>query len=259
MPTLAAFLNLVVAFAAFILAAYGLRALWVRALPVKALPVKALAWMIAPGVAVHELSHALACVLTGAKVHSMVLFRPDGSGEVRHGPPRIKYIGDMIIALAPLAGGTACLLLLGWLLRAPVKFYSVQTSGVQPDQMRFLLDLVALVWDDLGLFLRASSWTDWRTYVFLYFAMCFTLTMAPSRQDLKNGAAGILIVCGVALIAHLVVDRLIKADGNGPVFRFVADAMIAMHYPFAIVAITALVGGVIWAAGLPFRKRKRRR
>lgn len=254
MPTLAAFLNLVIAIAAFILAAYGLRARWVRALP-----VKALAWMIAPGVAVHELSHALACVLTGAKVHSMVLFRPDGSGEVRHGPPKIKYIGDMVIALAPLAGGTACLLLLGWLLRAPVNFYTVQTSGVQPDQMRFLLDLAALVWDDLGLFVRASSWTDWRTYVFLYFAMCFTLTMAPSRQDLKNGTAGMLIVCGLVLIAHLIVDRLIGADGNGPVFRFVANALIAMHYPFAIMAITALLGGVIWAAGIPFRPRRRRK
>jgi hypothetical protein len=144
MPTLAAFLNLALAISLFILVVYGLRALWT-----KALPPKVLAWLIAPGVAVHELSHALACLLTGAKIHSMVLFRSDGSGEVRHGPPKIKYIGDMLIALAPLAGGTACLLLLGILLRAPVNLYDVRTGGVQPDQFRFVLDLAGLVWEHL--------------------------------------------------------------------------------------------------------------
>jgi hypothetical protein len=217
-----------------------------------------LAWLIAPGVAVHELSHALACLLTGAKIHSMVLFRSDGSGEVRHGPPKLKYIGDMLIALAPLAGGTACLLLLGILLRAPVNLYDVRTGGVQPDQFRFVLDLAGLVWDDLGVFVRAASWSDPRTYVFLYFAMCFTLTMSPSRQDIKNGAVGILVICGVVLILHLVVDRLIQARGDGPIFRFVGDVLIMMHYPFSIAAITALLGGLIYAIGIPFRKRRRR-
>jgi hypothetical protein len=254
MPTLAAFLNLALAITLFILLVYGLRALWTRALP-----PKVLAWLIAPGVAVHELSHALACLLTGAKIHSMVLFRSDGSGEVRHGPPKLKYIGDMLIALAPLAGGTACLLLLGILLRAPVNLYDVRTGGVQPDQFRFVLDLAGLVWDDQGVFVRAASWSDPRTYVFLYFAMCFTLTMSPSRQDHKNGAVGILVICGVVLILHLVVDRLIQARGDGPIFRFVADVLIMMHYPFSIAAITALLGGLIYAIGIPFRKRRRRR
>ncbi len=254
MPTLAAFLNLVVAISLFIAAVYGLRVLWTRAVP-----PRVLAWLIAPGVAVHELSHALACLLTGAKIHSMVLFRSDGSGEVRHGPPKIRYVGDMLIALAPLAGGTACLLLLGVLLRAPVNLYEVRTSGVHADQFRFMLDLAGLVWDDLGLFLRAASWSDARTYVFLYFAMCFTLTMSPSRQDLKNGAAGILVICGVVLVLHLIVDRLIAARGDGPVFRFVADVLYTMHYPFSVAAITALLGGLIYLIGIPFRKRRRRR
>ncbi len=254
MPTLAAFLNLALAITLLILVVYGLRVLWT-----KALPPQVLAWLIAPGVAVHELSHALACLLTGAKIHSMVLFRSDGSGEVRHGPPKLKYIGDMLIALAPLAGGTACLLLLGILLRAPVNLYDVRTGGVQPDQFRFVLDLAGLVWDDLGVFVRAASWSDPRTYVFLYFAMCFTLTMSPSRQDLKNGAVGILVICGVVLILHLIVDRLIQARGDGPIFRFVADVLIMLHFPFSIAAITALLGGLIYAIGIPFRKRRRRR
>jgi hypothetical protein len=252
MPVLATFLNLVVAVVLLILALYGLRRLWSRALPARVLVI-----LTAPGVAVHELSHALACILSGAKVHSVTLFRSDGSGEVRHGPPKLKYIGPMLIGLAPLLGGTLCLVLIGMLLRAPVNPFGVSTGGVQPDQLRFLLDLAVLVIDDLGLYLRASSWSDWRTYVFLYFAMCFALTMAPSGKDLKNGAVGILIICGLVLLAHLVIDRLIQARGDGVVFRFMSDLVIMLHYPFAIAAIAAILGAVIYAIGLLFRGDKK--
>lgn len=254
MPTLAAFLNLTLGISLLIIAVYGLRMLWV-----KAVPPRVLAYLIAPGVAIHELSHAAACVLTGAKIHSMVLFRSDGSGEVKHGPPKIKYFGDVAISLAPLLGCTLALVLLGILLRAPVNFYSVTASHVHPNQLQFVADLVVLVWDDLVLFFKASSLTDWRTWVFLYFAMCFTMSMAPSRQDLKNGAVGILIVCGVVLILHLVVDRLLKADGDGPVFGFIGNALIKLHYPFAVCALSLILFAVVYVVGAPFRGRRRRR
>lgn len=253
MPTLAAFFHLLLGTALLILATYGLRAVWVRAVP-----PRILAWMIAPGVAVHELSHAAACVLTGAKVHSMVLFRPDGSGEVRHGPPKIRYIGDTFIALAPLAGCTLCLWLLGLLLRSPVNLYEVQAAGVHADEGGFLLSLARLVWEDLVLAARTTSLLDWRTWVFLYFAMCFTLGMAPSRQDLKNSSLGVLVVAGVVLVLHLVVDRLIGASPDGPVFRFVGTALVKLHYPFAVCALTLLPALLILLLRLPFSGRRRR-
>ncbi|MBE7491328.1 MAG: M50 family metallopeptidase [Planctomycetes bacterium] len=254
MPTLAAFLNLFLGVALLILATYGLRRLWIRAVP-----PKLLAYLIAPGVAVHELSHAAACVLTGARVHSMVLFRSDGSGEVRHGPPKIKHVGDMIIALAPLAGCTLCLWLLGLLLQSPVNLYAVRVEGVQTSQFAFLTDLGRLVFEDLRLALTTTSLTSWRTWVFLYFALCFTMGMAPSRQDLKNGAVGILVLCLAAIVAHLVVDRLINATGDGPVFGFVANATIKLHYPFAVCAISALLAGFILLVSAPFRASRPRK
>ncbi|MCA8913736.1 MAG: M50 family metallopeptidase [Planctomycetes bacterium] len=254
MPTLASFLNLTLGVCLLILATYGLRWLWVRAIP-----PRILAYMIAPGVAVHELSHAAACVVTGAKVHSMVLFRSDGSGEVKHGPPKIKYFGDVLISLAPLIGCTLCLVLLGVVLRAPVNFWSVKAEGVQPNQLVFVADLATLVWYDLVSFFKASALLDWRTWVFLYFAMCFTMGMAPSRQDLKNGSVGILVICGLVLVLHLIVDRLLKAEGDGPIFEFIGSAIIKLHYPFAICALSLLLCGLVYLVGMPFRQLKRRR
>lgn len=254
MPTLAAFLNLLLGITLLILAAYGLRALWVRAVP-----PRFLAYLIAPGVAVHELSHAAACVLMGAKVHSMVLFRSDGSGEVKHGPPRIKHVGDVVIGLAPLVGCTLCLWLLGLLLQSPVNMYAVRAEGVHTDQLAFLWHLAGLVLSDLRLALETASLASWRTWVFLYFALCFTMGMAPSRQDLKNCAVGILVLCGLALVAHIIVDRLINASGDGLVFRWVANATIKLHYPFAVCAISAILAGFILLVTSPFRAGRRRR
>ncbi len=57
---LTAFLNLVAGVTLLIVSCYLLREFWLRALP-----VRLLAYLAAPGIALHELSHALGCVLTG--------------------------------------------------------------------------------------------------------------------------------------------------------------------------------------------------
>ena len=59
---------------------------------------------IAPGVILHELSHAFACLVTGAKVTSINVFKKDG-GEVRHTKPIIPIIGQIFISLAPFIIG----------------------------------------------------------------------------------------------------------------------------------------------------------
>jgi hypothetical protein len=115
-----------------------------------------------------------------------------------------------------------------------------------------------LVWEDLLAFFKASALLDWRTWVFLYFAMCFTLAMSPSRQDLKNGAVGILVICGIVLVVHLIVDRLLHAGNDGPVFAFIGNMLIKLHYPLAICALSLILCCLIWLIGMPFRAKRRR-
>lgn len=249
MPALTSFLNLVAGTTLLIVSCYLLREFWLRAVP-----ARVLAYLAAPGIALHELSHALGCVLTGAKVHKVTLFREDGSGEVRHSPPKLKYAGEVIISLAPLAGCTAAFWLLGWALRGSMNFYYVTARGVTPDTFSYVGQLFGLVFDDVMLALTSAVWSDWRTYVFLYFSMCISIAMAPSRQDLKNCAVGLLVVCGAVLIVHLIVDRLLHARG-GPVFEFIGNLLVKLHYPLAIVALSFVLCAVVWVIGMPFRKR----
>lgn len=250
MPTLTAFLNFSLGVTLLIALCYILRECWLRALP-----PRLLAYLIAPGVALHELSHAAGCLLTGAKIHKITLFRDDGSGEVRHGPPKLRYPGDVIISLAPLAGCTLAFWLLGWSLGGAMNFYRVTASGTTPQTFDFVMQLFTLVYHDLELALTTAAWTDVRTYLFLYFSMCISMAMAPSRQDLKNCAVGLLVLCGLALIMHLIVDRLLGARG-GPVFELIANLLVKLHYPLAIVALSFLLCAVVWVAGMPFRGRR---
>lgn len=251
MPTLTAFLNLAVGVTLLIALCFLLRECWLRAVP-----AWILAYLIAPGVALHELSHAAGCVLTGAKVHKITLFREDGSGEVRHGPPKLRYPGDVIISLAPLVGCTVAFWLLGWALGGAVNFYKVSAQGVTPQTMSFVGQLLNLVYEDVSLVISTAGWSDWRTYLFFYFAFCISMAMAPSRQDLKNCGVGLLVLCGVALIIHLVVDRLIGVRG-GPIFEVIANLLIKLHYPLAIVALSFVLCLVAFVVGMPFRGRRR--
>jgi hypothetical protein len=248
LPTLSLFLNLFLGMALLIAACYGLRSVWV-----KAVSPKILGYLIAPAVAVHELSHALACLMFGARVHSIVLFRTDGSGEVKHGRPKVKHIGDVAIAMAPLFGGIACLVLLSVLLQTPLHKLDARTSGVQTNQLFFLWDLIELVGKDLYYGFSLEMFASWRTYVFLYFAMCFTLAMAPSPQDVKNGSVGMIVLFGIAILVHLLLDRIFKVSGDNSVYGFLQSVLLKLHIPFAVCAVSLILAMVIGLISRPFR------
>lgn len=62
---------------------------------------------LAPGIVVHELAHALACVLLRVPVQDVVLFSfGPRAGYVEHAVPR-SYAKRIVIATAPLAVNTA--------------------------------------------------------------------------------------------------------------------------------------------------------
>lgn len=73
-------------------------------------------YLMFPGVMLHELSHALAAVVTGAKVTEVALFKPQG-GSLGHvnfrtrGPKVLKSIQRVMVSAAPvyLGGVFVCL------------------------------------------------------------------------------------------------------------------------------------------------------
>jgi hypothetical protein len=176
-------------------------------------------WLNAPGVMMHELSHALVVLLFspfGFRITSITLFRvkptpvrgPGGHlgksggrqslqlGEVQYTrPPNsvMSHIGDGLSGIAPLFGGIAMLTLLYWVATG----YNLWDLHLDPQQ---------------HIQLMRPGWPLWPLIFTPYLILTVTSELWPSRQD-WNGArwfavsAFLLISLAVFLLwfTHLLI------------------------------------------------------
>ena len=150
----------------------------------------------APGVVVHECSHIIGCLLTGAKIRKVVLFS-EGGGSVTYTSPATPLLGNVIISTAPLF----CIPLL---LAGCTWIFSHYLGCVFPS-LPLVIDapavVLALGGGIVGMFtqnilLRFNPWF----LVYLYLTLTLVLSLAPSSRDLKNAAAGILLLVIAGLL-----------------------------------------------------------
>jgi hypothetical protein len=199
---------------------------------------------LAPGVAIHELSHVLACLITGAKITKVRLWGPEG-GEVQHQPPKLPVIGQPIICLSPMVGCAATLALLGVLLDAPL----YRSISAMPATLTFsphgIAGFIESGLDALWAVARGmvrSDWAQWKTYVFLYAAVCLGISLRPSAKDLKGALLGLMAVVAVLALADLAV----RAMGSKVVTDYLLAA-IQRPMPFLVgflglaIVVTMLV------------------
>ena len=147
--------------------------------------------LAAIGTPLHELSHALACLLTFTGVAAIKLVSDEAKGaHVK--PKRANPLGGVAVSLAPLFGGTLVL----W-LTATYIIPGFDTPTILPPQLdlRGAASLGAVLreaLDYLGRFVQAAyeglpglQWGSWRTYVGLYIAFSVGTSITPSGQDLR--------------------------------------------------------------------------
>ena len=150
-------------------------------------------FFIAPGIIIHEFSHALACFLTGAKIQEINLFSSQG-GYIRHGSSKIPIIGKIFISFAPILGGIGALWLFTWLFNLGFAFDGVDFS--QP----FIHGLSTVI-QGVPVFIQAN-WLSWQFWLFVYLSISIIICLIPSKQDLKNAFVGLLIVFILGIIFH---------------------------------------------------------
>lgn len=128
---------------------------------------------VAPGIVLHELSHALLCVLTGAKISKISFFDRDG-GEVKHTASAIPIIGQVLISLAPFFFGALAIYFCSRMLG--ISGVDVSSIDISKDG---LLHYFTQNISNLKL-------NDFKTYIILYLVISIAVTMTPSWQDLRN-------------------------------------------------------------------------
>lgn len=132
---------------------------------------------VVPGVIFHELCHALACKLTGAKIIKISFFDKEG-GSVTHNKPIVPILGPILISTAPLILG----ILVFYFLASRIHLESNLDFPSLYANYKSLNHLITFSWSNITIF---------------YLLISIAVTMTPSRKDLLNMLLPLIILVGV--------------------------------------------------------------
>ena len=150
----------------------------------KILGIQGYIYLTCHGVMVHEIGHALFCVIFRHKIVEMKLFSPeeDGTlGYVNHSyNPNSFYqrIGNFFIGTGPIWFGIVVLCFVSWMLL--------------PNEM------------NIGNFFSAAFWGRWQSYIWLYLALTIASHITLSPPDLKGAADGGITILTTSALAFLL-------------------------------------------------------
>jgi hypothetical protein len=126
------------------------------------------------GALVHETSHAVLCVLTGAKIEEFTVF--SDQPRVVHRKSKLPFLGESLISIAPIAGGLLFLFLINryllgnyFVLPLAVDWHSWKSVLATPFEFLLQIDLL-----------------QWQSWVMVLLLFNVGAMLGPSAQDLKN-------------------------------------------------------------------------
>ena len=158
-------------------------------------------YLVAPGVAFHELSHAIGCWLTFTRVHKIVLFEiKDGHlGYVTHSEPTGKILGpikNFIIATGPVWMGCLAVVVFGRFLAGSgfLPDYSSTFEGATPGIVEYALSVVLAALDMFLSVICVWKWTSPLYLVALYLFFCITSEIVLSDVDISHTWKGLLFI-----------------------------------------------------------------
>lgn len=216
------------------------------------------AWL---GTPIHEISHAIMCVIFGHNINEIALFKPDKKamrlGYVKHSyNPRNPWQvgGQFFIGLAPLMVGSAALYGILWLFYsdaalAPLQFLAtpadIETRGF------YIADIPQRTLMAMRIVASPENLLTFRFWLFLYLVLCIGGHMSPSASDLQHTHWGALAMLVLVVVMNLVA----AAVGAEPTWLLAPAAVVIIPLytvlsiclaMFAIVALLVVTATMIW-------------
>jgi hypothetical protein len=185
------------------------------------------------GTTLHELGHAIFCVIFGHKITEMKLFHPNPEtgtlGYVKHSYNRTniyQLIGNFFIGIGPIILGTAVIYLLAYFLLG-INFINlgnnVSSVASQISSWNGLGELFQNIWSSsINLFSEVFSWhhvSSWQLYLFIYLVFAIGSSITLSFPDIKAALAGF----GMIVLSVFIVNLATVWAGN-----FITNAVIGI-------------------------------
>ncbi len=230
---------------AIVFLSYGVEKLWT-----KYVNARISQFILFPGMVIHVLSHALLCILTGATIKNLNIFKL-GKNEILFVKPKIGFIGTFFIAAAPIFGcGLIILILLAIFGGIGVENLPLtNTTGIYTH----VIDLLQIMHTNLTLFWRQIAAQNISSIIFLSLAVILSISMSPNIGELKYLVIG-FIVCGAIPFSLKLIDFDVY---NYALCKIIINKLwliitLLISVLTAVLCITIILTGVIAGLRLTF-------
>lgn len=247
------YFSLAIGFIIIIFLSYALSGLWL-----KYASTKMTQGLLLPGAIVHELSHALMCLVTGTTIKELNLFTSNSTG-IKYDKPRIPLLFDFIIAVAPMFGCAFFIFFISKILSNPVHVISSFPQEIHFtlkglfDLIRHLLDAV---WITFNTFRNQFHITDIRHIFFLLSVVIFTVSMSPHKQDIKHLVLGFGIISAILFsLEKLGINLLQYRWSNYCIKEMWMITTLAISVLATLLFITLIFMGIIKGYRLTFGQK----
>ncbi len=211
------------------------------------------------GTPIHELSHALMCLLFGHKITEVKLYQPgsdDGTlGYVSHTYNKknvYHQIGNFFIGTAPVVLGGGIIILL-MLLLIPDSFESVMSEieiyALSDISELTVSDFFGFIWLSVTEIFSGDNFSSWHGWVFVILAILISTHMEMSGADIKSSLVGLLYI---AILLFLVDGAfyLLAPEFLAPISEFSISCGLILS---AFLSVSLLFLAALLIIALIFR------
>jgi hypothetical protein len=210
------------------------------------------AWL---GTPIHELGHAIFCVIFMHKIMEIKFFKPDpltGTlGYVSHQWNRSnpwQVLGNLFIGIGPVIIGSAVLFAIFYFLipDSSLTLAEIESKASEIDNSYVIGSYFEVIRASAFTIVKSiftvSNLTSWRFWVFCYLSICIASNIRLSLSDIKGSLSGL----GCLVLPFLLINLLGLVTGLGTegLFPFSASSL-GIVYGLLILALTMTVIGFL--------------
>lgn len=211
------------------------------------------AWL---GTPIHELGHALFCLIFFHKIEEIQFFKPDETtgtlGYVYHrwNPKNPWHVlGNFFIGIGPVALGCAALYgLFYFLVPGSGSVWNAIISDVRAiEEGASVLSYLNVFWSSvlaiIGQIFTLDNLSRWQFWVFLYLSICIASNIRLSWADIRGSLAGL----GCIVLPFLILNIILLAAGHesNTFFPYTASALGVVYSLLILALIMVLIGFVL--------------
>ncbi|HWE94775.1 MAG TPA: hypothetical protein VG269_12495 [Tepidisphaeraceae bacterium] len=223
---------------------------YVRSRAARGLGVDAYMWITSPGVMVHELGHALFCVVFGHKITKMKLFGPQADGTLGYVEHSYNHrnlyqsLGNFFIGTGPIWLGSAVVYLLSrFLLGAHASSSAVNAGGGIVDVM---LQVAGSAFRSFTALLDPSLMGSWRFWVFAYLVVCIGSHITLSPPDIRGAFKGFLALVAAVLLFNLLTIWMGESYSVRACEALVRGSVVLYAALLFVVCVNLTLAGMVF-------------